>query len=122
MKPMPARFQARAQFLEVIDLTVEDEPDGFVLIAHRLAASCRYVANGEPIVGERDVLRNHGGHKASEVKTIWPAMPNRASHPLDRTLKFGSVETPSCDSGYSAHMLRLLLIGVGRQASPSRGR
>src|SRR5580692_8470008 len=98
MKPMPARFKARAQFLEVIDLTIEDEPDGFVFIAHWLAAGCGYVDNGKPIVGERDVLRNHGGHKTSEAKTVWPAMPNRAGHPLDRALKFGSVETPSCDS------------------------
>src|SRR5271163_4197154 len=122
MKAMTACLKGRAQFLEVIDLTVEDEPDRSVLIAHRLTAGCRYIDDGESIVGERDVLRYRGWCKATEVETIWPAMSNCAGHPLDGTLKLGSVETLRYDSGYSAHRLRLSLTATGRRATPSRGR
>src|SRR5580658_992036 len=105
MEAMTARFEARAQLLEVINLTIEHEPNHSVFIGHRLATGRRCVDDGKSIVGERDVLRNHWRSKATAIKAVWAAMANRAGHPLDRTLKFGEVEAPSCDSGDSAHTL-----------------
>ena len=38
-KSMTARFQLRPQLLEVVDLAVEDHPEGAVFVAHRLMAA-----------------------------------------------------------------------------------
>ena len=113
MEAMIARFEAQAQFLEVINLTIEHHPNRSVFITHRFAASGRYVDDGKSIVGERDVLRNDGRREVAEVKTIWASMPNRAGHSLDRILKFGPVEVLSRDSGDSAHTLRPLRMVTG---------
>src|SRR5271156_2002624 len=113
MKPMAARFQTRAQFLEIIDLAVEDEPDGAVFVGHRLTPRSRDVNNGESVVGDSHALRDHGRKKATELETIGAAMTNRLGHPLDRALEFGSVEALSRDSGDSAHMLRSLRTAAG---------
>src|SRR5271156_6891398 len=107
MKPMAARFQTRAQFLEIIDLAVEDEPDGAVFVGHRLTPRSRDVNNGESIVGDSHALRDHGRSKAAELETIGAAMTNRLGHPLDRALEFGPIEALGRNSGESAHMLSL---------------
>src|SRR5580658_2621999 len=92
MEAMTARFEAQAQLLKVINLTIEHEPNHSVFIGHRLASSSRCVDDGKSIVGERDVLRNYWWSKATGIKTVWAAMANRAGHPLDRTLELGEVE------------------------------
>src|SRR5580693_8285584 len=46
---MAARFKARAQLLEVIDLSIEDEPNRRIFIGHGLVAGRRYVDDGKSI-------------------------------------------------------------------------
>ena len=120
VKPMAQRFKMQTLFLEIIYFAVEDEPDGPVFVRHRLAPCRRDVENGKSIVSNSHALGNPGRGKAAEIETIWAAMADGLSHPLDRALELDTVEAFSCDSGDSAHMLRSSRAVAGPQADPSR--
>ena len=51
---MPASDELLAELGEVVDLAVEGEVDGSVLVRHRLLAVGREIDDGESAVGETD--------------------------------------------------------------------
>src|SRR5690349_8696569 len=53
-KLMASRYQFGAQLLEVVDLAVEGDPDGLILIAHGLMAGGREINDGEAAVLQAD--------------------------------------------------------------------
>ena len=50
--PVTAGLEPAPKRLVVVDLAVEDDPDGFVLVRHRLAAGGREIHDGEPAVAQ----------------------------------------------------------------------
>ena len=65
-----------AQPLEVVDLAVEDDPDGAVLVVDRLVAAGE-VDDREPAHPER------GAVPREPALPVGPAMHDRGQHPLD---------------------------------------
>jgi hypothetical protein len=51
-KLMTATAQAVAQLLVVVDLAVEDDPDGLILVRHRLSAGARQVEERKPAMNQ----------------------------------------------------------------------
>jgi len=74
---MAALLEIGAQFLEIINLAVKDDPDRFFGIRHRLVAS-RQINDGKPPEAESE---RSGDQIALIVRS---AMPNRFGHLPDR--------------------------------------
>src|SRR5205807_489579 len=70
---MPAGLEQRMKLRVVVDLAVEDDPDGFVLVAHRLMAAGA-VDDAKPGVPERHEV------VAERARVVGPAMVERRDH------------------------------------------
>ena len=77
---MALGLQPRAQLQMVVDLPVEGDPDGAVLVAERLSAGLAEVDDAEPAMTERDAF----GHVAAVVIRTTVYQP--CLHPLDEKL------------------------------------
>src|SRR5205823_7650204 len=74
-------LEVLAQLLEVVDLSVERDPDGSVFVRHRLCGDGSKIDDGEPPVAESDVAV--GPHRL----TIGPAVRDRVGHGLQLGLR-----------------------------------
>ena len=54
-EPMPLGHQVLTDLLKIVDLAVEDDPDRFIFVAHRLVPG-RAIDDAEPPVPEPDML------------------------------------------------------------------
>jgi hypothetical protein len=77
------RHQLVPQLAEVVDLPVVRDPDGAVLVGHRLAARCGQVNDGEPAVAK------HGPGVFVATRTIRPPRRLGLQHSLDRARVLG---------------------------------
>ena len=73
-------LQLGAELLEVVDLAVEDDEDGAVLVAHRLGASLGEVENGQAAETQRHAIFDMG---SAHVGT---AVDNAIHHRLENAL------------------------------------
>src|SRR5438874_2419369 len=83
-KLMAGREQQFAELGEIVDLAIEDDPDGGVLIGHRLVAGGAEVDDAQPAVPERNRLSGSGEYPDSRV--VRPAMSNGFRHSTDQVL------------------------------------
>ena len=75
-KYVPESFQLTLEFGEIIDFTVEDNPDGFLLVGHGLVTALK-VDDGEPSKAEPD----WPSYVIAFV--IGTSVRNTVGHPLD---------------------------------------
>ncbi len=67
------RFKLRAELGVVVDLAVEDDPDGLVLVGERLVAS-RQINDAQPPVTEYRL------RVREDPRIVWPAMGDDVAH------------------------------------------
>src|SRR5215469_5147505 len=84
-EPVSPGFELIEQFDEVVDLTVEGDTDGAILIEKRLVSQRREIDDGQPAVSEADTWRR------VIAVIIGPAVLERFRHlrqqpPIDRLL------------------------------------
>ena len=70
------------EFNVIVDLAVEDEPEGSVLVRHRLAGIFREVDDGKAAVGEGDSPFRVGS--LAIRATVGDALRHRGNEPLVR--------------------------------------
>ena len=93
---MSAPFQFGAQLFEVVDLAIENDPDGFLLIRHRLMTAGQ-IDDGKPSKTQAD-------RAGDEVALIVGAtMGDRSRHPPDRLGLHRFVSREIKLAGYAAH-------------------
>src|SRR5262245_19061301 len=78
---MSFAFQGGTQILKVVNLPVERDPDGVVLVAHRLAASARAVDDGEPRLAESD--ESFGAGEDLVANAIGTAVAHGPGHSVE---------------------------------------
>jgi hypothetical protein len=100
MKPMPFLDEAIPQFDIVENLSIEGDPDGLILVTHRLISPAK-VKDAQPCMGKpnrtvymksrivRPTMIHHGNHVPEHPAVAWHAI---LCH----------------ESSYSAHSTRLM--------------
>src|SRR5205085_12572920 len=78
---MTGRQQLFAQGWEIVNLSVESYPNGFILIRHRLMARAAQVNDAQPPMAKRHWLA--GIWENPNPRIIWPAVPNEVGHSTD---------------------------------------
>lgn len=86
MEAMTGGLETGAKIFEIVNFAVENEPEGAVLIGHRLATRVGYINDCQAVVAERDAVGNCRRAEALDRRAIRPAMPDRARHPFNRGL------------------------------------
>src|ERR1019366_3476850 len=84
-KHVPSLHEAGPELGEVVDLTVDDDPDGLVFIEERLGAFGRQVDDRETPVTQ------HRAGAAPEASGVGPAVLERVVHSPDGHLVVGGV-------------------------------
>src|SRR5207302_5548857 len=83
-KLMARRQQIFAELRKVVNLAIEDNPDGLVLVRHRLMACGAEVDDAQAAVSQRDRLIGVGENFDAAV--VGAAMRNGSGHPTDQFL------------------------------------
>ena len=96
LKTVAVREVATIQIIEVIDLAIEGDLDGAVLVRERLVPALS-VDNGQPPVPQSDPWRR------VETFVIRPAMTQRVSHRFDPRKVDGGCTPGFEDAADSAH-------------------
>ncbi len=91
------------QFAEVIDLAVEHNPDGAVLVAHRLPAGLGEVNDGQARVTESDRTRRPAALECASILPIRAAMAQDIHHRLKASLKLRGLQVSAHDPADAAH-------------------
>ena len=76
LKLMSLTFQIGPQFEEVIDLTIKDDPDSAVFVAHGIAAAFRQVDYGQATMAQAHISAD------KRPTIVWTAMSHRVGHAL----------------------------------------
>ena len=87
MKPMTAWFKTCSKVLEIVNLAIEDKPNGTVFVRHRLPAVLGDVDDCQAVVAERNTLRNRRGPEAANIHSVWSTMTDRTRHAFNRGLE-----------------------------------
>src|SRR5262249_27109938 len=100
-KAVSGRTQFAAQSQVVVDLAVEDDPDGFILVGHWLGGSSTEIDDGEATVRQPDAPIR-GDPVSTTVRT---AMHHGVAH-LGEDFFFHPVLTViAINTGYTAHIM-----------------
>ena len=73
-----------AEFGEVVNLAIEDNPDGFIFVGHRLMTGRAEVDDAQAAVPERNCVSGAGEYPDPTV--VRPAMSHSFGHPADQVL------------------------------------
>jgi len=76
---MAFSLQILSQSAEIVDFSIEDHPDGPVLVGHRLPTGLRQVDNAQPPVAE--TATNTALMAAIDVGIVRPPMSQEIRHP-----------------------------------------
>jgi hypothetical protein len=86
-------FQLAAERNEIVNLTVEDNPDRLVLVAHRLEARLAQVDDGESSVTECRWRAQLLGTEGLDAEAVRAAVPQGVRHVLDHTCRILAANT-----------------------------
>jgi hypothetical protein len=102
---MAQALQLLPQLGEIVDLAVEDDGLGAVLIEDRLVAACK-IDDAKPPVSET--------HAVAEVITlgIRPPIPLNASHPLHEAAVDGMISVGVNNASDATHLLNITFVRV----------
>src|SRR3989442_4530084 len=93
---VPPRLEPRAKSRMVVDLAVVDDPDGLILVRHRLVTT-RHVDDCQPSVSEPDRSFDQ------EALAVRPSVPEHVAHPVDARLVHDLTRIQLDDAHNSAH-------------------
>jgi len=103
---MPLRFKVFAEFLMIVDFTVEDNPEALVFIRDWLMTSLN-VDNAEPAHGQSDILFE------KEAFIVGPAVRDAPVHTTQRIGLYMPVTIREENAADSTH-IRLVSLRTGR--------
>ncbi len=117
-KAVPLRLKFRAQFVVVVDLTVEDDMHRLIFIRHRLPTLRPKVDDGQPSMREGDapILGDPGG------SIVGASMHHGFTHGCREAFEFVSAEAKSSvkNSGDATHASRRVRT-PSQRVEPARG-